>query len=407
LLTFGAAPVLARLYGPAAFGVFAVFVTAASCLTVAATCRFDQAIPLSHTRRAAADTALIACLPTLLGTLLLLVLCGPTHIALAWATSRELPPLLAPLLAVAVASMSTYQITTSWLLRLGNYRDLATIRVVYAAAAVSLQILIPLGGGSVLLGLAAGQAIGFAAGTLYGCVRTWGTWPPVRLNRVRRVWQRASVHRRFAYYGVPAALAGNISVHGPVVLLAALYGVEVAGVYALAQRIFTTPLTLLTNAFSRVYLVEATECATRAELHSLFRFTVSRVLAFAAIPVVLVACLAPWSFGWLFGKEWHAAGVVCALLAPTVLAMTLAYVVGPTFDVLGKQASKLRGEIAVAVALAFGMTVAWLAGASAYAAIGSASVGGTFGYLWLLYSAYCCAGRTEVHSTHHPMKQAA
>lgn len=407
LLTLGAAPLLARLYGPAAFGIFAVFVTAASCLTVVATCRFEQAIPLSKTRRAAADTALLACLSTVVATLLLALLCGVLHPALAAAASRELPPLLAPLLAVAVASLAVYQITTSWLLRLGFYRDLATMRVVYAAASVALQVLIPLAGGAVLLGLAAGQSIGFAAGALYGCIRTRNTWPAVRLDRVKRVWHRVSLHRRFAYYGVPAALAGNLSVHGPVVLLAALYGVEAAGIYALAQRVFTTPLTLLTNAFSRVYYVEATQCANRDALQNLFRFTFSRVLAFAAIPVFFVACIAPWTFGWLFGAEWHSAGVVCALLAPAVLAMTLAYVIGPTFDVLDKQVYKLGGEIAVAVAIALGMTAAWLAGASVYTAIGLAAAGGTAGYCLQLLIAYRCVLQTEAHSTRHPLKRAA
>lgn len=395
VLTLGAAPLLARLYGPAAFGVFAVFVTAASCLAVAVTCRFDQAIPLGKTRRAAADTAVASFAAALLSAAALLAFAQYLNVGLRAITHRDVPELLAPLLAIAVACIASYHITAAWLLRIGAYRDLAAMRAVCAASTVAMQIAIPLLGGSVLLGLASGQAVGFAAGTIYGGCRTWKTWPAMRLDRTKRIWQRVRLHRRFAYYGVPAALVANLSNHGPVVLLAALYGVEVAGVFALAQRVFTTPLTLLNNAFSRVYFVEATKATGKDDLRRLFRFTVTRVTAFAACPVLTVAFFAPLTFGWLFGADWAAAGTISSLLAPLVLALTLSHVVGPTFDVLGKQAARLRGESIVTLLIAGGMSIAWIAGASAYVAIAAGSVGGACGYLLLLHGAHSSVQQAE------------
>ncbi len=390
VLTLAVAPLLARLYGPAAFGLFAMFVTAATCLSVMVTCRFDQAILVAKDELAASRVALASLLTTMLGALVLALFSPQLAFLLSLITGSDSPELLVPLLIAAVVCVSLYQITVAWLLRKEQYRDMAAMRFVFAAAMAVTQVAIPLLGGSVLLGLAAGQVVGFGTGTLYGCWRSRRSWPPIRLSHWQAVVSQAQVHQRFALFGVPSALASNWAVHGPVVLLAVLFGVEVAGIFALAQRLFTTPLSLLNSAFSRIFYAEAARTSSSDELAALFRYTLSRVFLLAVLPIAAVACLAPGWFGPLFGAEWAGAGVVCTMLAPMALSMTLAFVVAPTFDVLHRQDQRLWRELLCAALIAGGMVAVWSLGGSANWAIGMASVGGTIGYLLIVAMAKRC-----------------
>lgn len=400
VLALGASPMVARLYGPAAFGVFAIFVASIGCLAAVATCRFDQALLVCRDRRTAGETALAGLTTTLLAACVLLLL-SPAISALFDALAGEqVPRLIAPLLAVAIVCVSLYQIVAGWLLRENQYQALAVMRVVLAMATALTQIAVPLAGGSLLLGLAVGQVVGFASGACYGALSSWGLWPPVRFGTWRQAWVQARLHRRFAVFGVPAAMTTNLVIQGPALLLAVLYGVEVAGVYALAQRVFTTPLSMLTNSFSRVYFSEAAATNDAEALRRLFRYTATRVFAIAVGPVALVACLAPWTFGMLFGSHWAAAGTVCALLAPLALAMTVASVVAPTFDVLGRQDQRLVREVLCGLLLVGGLSLAWAAGASAAVAIAALSMAGTLGYVMSLALAWRCVARdTAAHES--------
>jgi O-antigen/teichoic acid export membrane protein len=295
-----------------------------------------------------------------------------------------LPIAWAPLLASAVACLATYQLVAAWLLRTAAYRDVARMRIVFAITMAFTQISIPLLGGSQLLGLPAGQAAGFGAGAIFGAYRAQQMRRPIENASIALVRRLAWQFRRFAIFGIPAAVVSNIAIHVPALVLAFCYGLEIAGVFALAQRVFTTPLTLLTNSFSRVFLAEAARVRTTGEFVGLFRTTITSGVLLAAVPVVGVAVLAPWCFGTVFGPEWTAAGWVCTLIAPMVLALAVAQIIRPVFDLVGRQDQRLLHEVLCALLIVVGMLAAWLLGWSPQWAIAAGSVAGMFGYTVLI-----------------------
>ncbi len=383
-------PLLARMYGPEAFGFFAAYVLAVSSLGVLATLRFDQAITLAKSVRSATVITQLATVAMLSLSLLLVAAAPPIEQAGADFFGVRLPSLWSVVLASGVVCLTAYQLAAAWLLREARYRDLATMRVVFAVSMATTQLAIPTLGGSILLGLPAGQAVGFAMGTLYGALRMRPRAPRLlglSTTVCRRfVWR----YRQFAMFGVPAALVSNMGIHSPALILAGCYGWEVAGLFAFAQRVFTTPLTLLTHSFSRVFLAEATRKKSPDELASLFRSTLRGGAMLAAMPIATAALVAPWCFGLVFGNDWAPAGWICTVLAPMALAMSLAQIVSPVYDLVGRQDRRLIRELACTAMCAGGMIAAWLAGWSALAAICMASVGGTIGYVLLVAIAAHC-----------------
>ncbi|WP_425398227.1 lipopolysaccharide biosynthesis protein [Aeoliella sp.] len=407
-VTFALSPVLARIYGPEAFGLYALFVLALSTLGPVATLRFDQAIPLAAGRRAAGVLASLALVATMGMAIVGLLLAELVSAALGrWGIGVG-DAVLLPLVAVGVLCFSLYQIVAGLLLGDGMYRELARMRVVYALISAAAHLAIPFAIGSTKLGLPAGQAIGFAAAAIYGCfqLRQQGV---VRLPIATRTFKRFAVrYQKFAVFGVPAAVVANLGLHAPALLLALLFGLEAAGVFALAQRVFTTPLTLVTNSFSRTFLAEARESRQSGRLEELFRSAIKGACLLTAPPIALVAVVAPWAFGPVFGADWTAAGWVFALLAPMVLAYVLAQVVGPTFDITGQQAVRLRQETLCTLLVCLGITGAFLMGLPYLVSIAGGAVGGTLGYALLVASAARYARQEASPATQHaPVGKAA
>lgn len=383
MLTLAISPLLARLYGPRAFGVYAVYVLVVSSLMVMATLRFDQAIPLAKRRRAATLLGLIA-VSAMLSTVLGFMGCA---LVVCWWLNNPVTGTLVLLTANGVLCGGLYQIVAGLLLSERRYSDLAWMRVVFAVGSTLIHVFLPLSGASLILGLPAGQAAGFAMGAIFGCWRLPESRDFVRGFSRRAYLKLARQYRRFAQFGVPAAVTSNLGMHLPALLMALLYGLEAAGMYALAQRVFLSPLTLLTSAFSRVYLTEAGKLNDQCGLYPLFRSTITSAALLAAAPVTCVAMVAPWAFGWVFGPSWLETGWVCTLLAPMVLALALAYVVSPTFDVAQRQDQRLVRELLCTALLASGVIVTYLAGGSFFTAVAACSAGGTLGYSSLILGA--------------------
>src|SRR5690606_35706271 len=88
-----------------------------------------------------------------------------------------------------------------------------------------------------------------------------------------------------------------------------------------AQRILRTPLSMVSNSVSQVYYGEAPRLALADPrgLLALFNKTARRLLATAALPLLVVAVLGPWLFATVFGEQWTTAGVFGRLLVPYLL----------------------------------------------------------------------------------------
>ncbi|MCO6047431.1 lipopolysaccharide biosynthesis protein [Aeoliella sp. ICT_H6.2] len=382
-VTLAISPLLARLYGPEAFGLYALFVLAISSLGPVATLRFDQTIPLAAGRRASGVLATLALVAAVSVTVAGVVLGELATAMLHHGRSASSWVLLVPLVADGVLCFTMYQIVAGLLLGEARYRELARMRVTYALVAAGTHLTIPLVIGPTLLGLPAGQAVGFAAAAIYGSVqlkRLGSVRLPLAVRTLVRYAQR---YRQFAVFGVPAAVVSNLGIHAPALLLTAMYNLEAAGVYALAQRVFTSPLTLVTNSFSRTFLAEA----RAGRLPELFRSAAKGAILLTAPPIAVVAIVAPWLFSLVFGAEWTAAGWVCTLLSPMAISLVLAQVVSPTFDIAGMQALRLKRETQCTALVGMGIGAAYVAGLPYLAAIAGASVGATLGYALLVTSA--------------------
>ena len=356
------APILTRLYSPGEVGTYSVAISILAILITVSSLSYQFAIPLPEDDVAAANVLALCFLTTVVISLVaavILWLAGPDLLGLLGAS--ELSPYV---LLIALGQIGGASVTalTYWAVRTKMFSAIAATSLTQSGTLVAVQV----GLGVVGFG-AVGLLLGDVAGRFSGAVRlarsAWRTHadafkrvtrPGIRLAAVR--------YRRFAIFSTPSSIVNTLGLQAPLLLLVALYGTDVGGKYALADRICGLPVTLLAAAVGRVFFSEAARVARDqpTALRGLFTGTTRSLVRAGIAPFALLALFAPLLAGPVFGDEWADVGLYVAILAPTYYVGLVTIPTGSTLDVLERQDLQLAlgllrlflicGAIAVATA---------------------------------------------------------
>jgi O-antigen/teichoic acid export membrane protein len=335
-ITVLAVPILTRLFDPAAFGVAAVFSSVTSILYPLTSLRYELAIPLPADEDVGANLfglSLILLLPTTALIAAVTWFAGPELLSATGARSIAGFLWLVP---VGLFVAGAYQAATLWMVRVRNFKSLGRSRIVQGTGLITVPLLGGSLGGPNPMWLISGQLVGQVA----------GCWTVARaalrrdLDKLRAITPRGMVnaakqYRRFPQISLGSGLLGSITLYAPSLLLAATYGIRVAGGFALSTRLIGIPMALLGQSVASVYLGEAPR-ATPAELSRLYRRTARGLLIFGGIPLLVAGLLAPWLSSWLFGSAWTQGGRFIQILAPSYVAALVTSPLSQTFFVIGR-----------------------------------------------------------------------
>ena len=323
-LSLLAAPILTRLYAPAEYGIFALYLSILFVLLVVCTLRYDLAIPLPEDDAAAAHLLVLALVVALGMSLLfgIAVMLGAGRVLSGTPASALAPYLwLGP---IALFAAGVYESLTYWAMRRKAFAAIAKTRMIQGVGRVSTQLALgALGAGPV--GLISGDVVGRAGsgGMLAGIIGR-GSWLAISAVRPAGLRRIAIRYRRFAALSTGSALLDTGTLHLPALLLSASFAMEVVGWFSLAQQVIYLPLGLIALAVSQVYAGDAPR-ATRegpAQLRRVFLKTSLGLALIGAAPAIALALFGPPLFALVFGTQWAQAGTFASLMAP-ILFFTL------------------------------------------------------------------------------------
>jgi O-antigen/teichoic acid export membrane protein len=332
------APLLTRLYSPADFGVYAVLLALVNFASIVASLRYEGAIVLPRTDRAAANLAALS-----LALAAAVSLASVPVALLLWRLDARLTPALALLIPLSVAALGVQQVMRAWLMRRHLFGAVTLILVVQSVVMVALQIAAGLLWGSHPFPLMAASLTGTLAGTLAGLPALRGSsWTGLSLRRARAM---AGRYRRFALYTAPYSFVAQVSQRGPILLLAALGTAATTGAFALAQRIVYLPIGVIASSLSQAFYRHAAGRLAEPDVQALLR----RVLLCAALALGPVFVIAGFNmetlFGLAFGAAWRSAGRYGAWLALAGFTSCLTYWLDRVYDLAGRQRLALVLEL--------------------------------------------------------------
>lgn len=355
-------PLLARLYSPAAMGVYTVFAAWAASIAVLACARFDFALPMAKSE-GEAEGLLALCLR--IGVVVVWgMTCLSPVIGWLWPRTDQLLLWLAPM----VALMAGLQLLLMWATRAERFRAMAASRFVQYGGTAILQVALgawALGAwnpgvlnsdafnlGALSSGVLSADALnsddlhvggGFMANA--SGIPADGAWLLVAAQALalvlavlcvcqpapragwRRAWQPpvdapplgalARQYRDFPLLNAPHAFLGALQDALAVALIVAFTGEAAAGFWGLALRYLKAPAALVGQAVSQAVYPRLAQ-ADVAQGRAIVRRLLLLLGALGVLGAALLMVLGPALFAWAFGEAWRPAGELARALAPYI-----------------------------------------------------------------------------------------
>ncbi|MCA2962003.1 MAG: lipopolysaccharide biosynthesis protein [Silvanigrellales bacterium] len=315
IIGVAASPLVARLYGPSAMGIYATAYATASLYSGFSTLRFELRIPAVK-QDSEARTLLSA------STLCPLLFAFPFFGALAASSSlrtffglAETSLLDLGLLLAFAVLMSLNQGLVMYMGRLGQLGDVAKSRTVQVLGSVVLQVVLGFAFASSWTLLAAGvvsQALAnrFLAYRLHQRAERQAKSPSLI-----EVLVRLPTLVRESWHYVLSFGIGAVAYQLPVMTVASAFGTNAAGQFGLAQRMTGLPVQLLSQSLGEAFRLRAAKMLNSGQATTAFQLKVGA----AVVAVMLPAAILFWFLGeqlftFAFGPEWQTGGSIAAFM---------------------------------------------------------------------------------------------
>jgi O-antigen/teichoic acid export membrane protein len=384
-ITLVATPVLAKLYGPDAFGFWAGWLGLAGVIGNVACLRYETAIALPKEDSEALSVAAAA-------ISLAVMVCVASGLLLSVGWLLEIPGPWRQLgghvfwVAPGALVIAWVGVATQWLARVHQVAGLAKAKIWSSGVTAGVQLVAGCFSGPA--GLILGDIVGRGAG-LWG--RMTNIWREQSANivAIRREHLRAALrrYRGHSTWMTPTALIDSLGAQAPLLLMLSWYGGTIGGQFSLAQRLMALPVALVGQSVAQLFL-PAMAKAHRDSSNAAIRLYLGLSGLLALVGIVLIGFVWCLNENWvisLLGGEWEGLG---GFLSPMSLLLAIqlwSSTVSQTAIILGGQKWYGLWVILWAAASIGGM---WIGHAQAEAngAVWGLVIasGGLYAILWLV-----------------------
>lgn len=315
VLNFGSSIILSRIYDPAVFGVFAIWMSINTLCLVPSMLRLELAVQIPKAQSDAFEVAGLAALIAGGAVLLqaLLIFGIQDWLLMYFGVSVKPFLILSPLLLL----------TSSWIalanqiaIRMQLIKWIAVALFSQTVISITLKFaLMPLGGVTNPLILAELISQVCVLGLLINRL------PLLRMLReqastVKSVLRQMRGYWQFPREALPASFVESFNVQLPIILLTPAFGEATVGHFARAVQLLSLPSSVLATPISTIYQAKGAEAfretgSCRSELKSSLR----KLFIYAIVIFPLSALVMPWALGFLFGPKWVPAGELGQIVA--------------------------------------------------------------------------------------------
>lgn len=331
LITMGSMPILTRIYSPYEFSFLASVISISAIASVAASLRYDIAIPLAENPREQIDLSVIALIFTTALSGAFLITISTLEFLLPTTISGQKDLFL---LSIGLAvSMSYFNIFLSISIKEKIFPIIARTKLIQASAAALLQV--ALGWLTYTnYGLVIGYIFNYSTGCFLLAFILKNKFQKTNLTSLKNT---AKKYSRFPKYSTLEALLNVFSIQIPILLIAtANIGAE-AGYLILAMQVLQAPMALIGTAVGQAYYAYATDKKNRSSLLLFTNKTTRNLLKISLIPSAFLFVFSPFLFKYIFGQPWVRAGELIQWMCPWFIAQFVTSPISMALHVIGEQ----------------------------------------------------------------------
>lgn len=348
IILLATTPIISRFYLPEAFGVFSVFLSIFAIGSVFATLNLQVALPLPRRDGTAANLLLgsfaVLGLFTVLSILVVYMVGDFADRLPVYEQIRRYAVWLPAAFAGAGANVILYY----WLLRRRDYASLAIVKIGQSSSMAA---------GQIVIGLFSGSALGLIVGHIFSQVLSALAFATKIFRNDRYVFRhvhmsRASkvlrCYRKFSWQYTPGIFVSTLTLMLPAIILTAMFGVAIAGLYAFTTRAIRGGLALIVQSVTRVAYMKSVDLRNAHKYEHLRYFYLKLCGRLAVIGIIPFATLFFWGeeiFSLVFGKNWSQAGVMATYLVPGLFSFMVFDQSLNIFVIMNEQYTKFIWEL--------------------------------------------------------------
>jgi O-antigen/teichoic acid export membrane protein len=320
-----ALPALSRLYAPADFGIFTVYLSIVNIGGPIVGLKFESALYADRTREDAAATLSLSFLT-------ILITSSAVTIALFFFGGILATPfgpaarILVRMLPIGLLLAGMGSLSSAWAIKSEAVSTLGAARFAQPALMTALQLaagVIHPFGGVALIGAHLFSHLAYTTFIL-GKTLTRRDLRTLRLARWNGVLRHAKVQRHFPLFLLPAQVSYLAVSNLPPLLLSSFYGAEVAGQCGVAYRIVTAPLAIASLPLGAIFTGVVSRTPDLSLVVRLARKVFLANLLLVSIPILLFGAAAPAIAPAALGDRWMITGWIIAAFALIGAAQSLA-----------------------------------------------------------------------------------
>lgn len=339
-------PALTRIYKPDEHGLFSLYLSVVTITAIISTGKYELAIQIPKEERDGAGLTVLGIVLSFFFSIFLLIFIFIFHNSIPTWLGNEYISRWLYYIPLSTFLVAVFQSLSYWFNRINEYKTIAAGNlgqsVINSAVKLSASRALLNGGG-----LMAGAIVGQVIGALIYLIRliknglqgfTTITWAELK--------NLARVHRFFPRFSMFHKLINNFSSSLPVFVFSLYFGAGIVGYFSLGLMLINRPMNLLSTSFTKVYSQRVIDMHNGGKLifREIKRF-VLRIGAISIIPFLIVAVFGPWLVSFIFGDNWHEAGVYMRIFAPWLFVVFLSAPISFLSDMLSRQQKGMWIEV--------------------------------------------------------------
>jgi len=331
-------PILTRIYTPEDFGVFALYMSLASILSIIVTGRYELAIMLPKKDKDAINIVVLSIIISFLLSIMLFLVVFVFNAQITKLLGNQKISIWLYFIPLTVLITGMYQNFYYWSNRKKDYKKLSVNKVVQSSTISSTNLLMGISGFN-SSGLIIGNLVGQSITTIILGKSILKDEENILQNiKKSKILILAKKYIKFPTYDIPASTLNALSQQMPAILFTSIINASTAGYYYFTQKTLNIPIGLVASAVLDVFKEQASKDFKKiGNAKKIYLLTLKKLFLLSFIPLFILFIVAPDLFSFIFGAEWRTSGLYAQLLIPMLFLRFMSYPLSFMFYIGEKQ----------------------------------------------------------------------
>ncbi len=320
-------PLIARLYTPEDFAVFAIITSVIGPLAVFCTGRYQLAIFLPQDERDANGLINLSLYLSLTFSFLTLVILFFFYHHIGNILNLDELSYLLFAVPISLFSLAVSQVYTCYYNRIMRYKLISLGIIIQASATVFIQLLFGYYGFN-KSGLVYGYVLGNLLAGIYFIY-----FGPSLISKMTDLVNLAKQYKKYPMVSTWSALLDSMALQIPIWLMTKNYSAEFLGAFSFSFKVINVPLGIISGSIAQILHKKVADNyreKSHRTIDVLNKFLL--MLTIISIPIIFICII--WGeelFSFVFGKKWAYAGKLSSIL---IIAFVIRFIVSPLTSVL-------------------------------------------------------------------------